>query len=151
MNNKFIDSIPDLTTLGSIILAYFLNLKFPIIEVVPFPFNLIGWVIVVAGLSLAIHTVAILKSRRTSSNPTEIPTMFIKNGPYSFSRNPVYLSYVIVTIGAAFIFGSVSAFIAPVICFTVLNSFIIPFEENNLHKKFDKEYEQYKNLVRKWI
>jgi len=57
----------------------------------------------------------------------------------------MYLAYVITTSGAAIIFGSITAFIAPVICFSVIHVVIIPFEERNLQKIFGQKYEHYQH------
>lgn len=151
MSNKIYNLVPDLTVLISILLAYFLNRAFPIIVVVPYPVNLMGWLMVAAGIGIVIHVLFTFKSKRTSLNPVELPSMLVTNGLYSYSRNPFYFSYVIITIGTAFILGSLTAFIAPIICFTMLNSVIIPIEERNMQNKFGQKYEQYKHSVRRWL
>jgi protein-S-isoprenylcysteine O-methyltransferase Ste14 len=145
------NSIPDATLAGSILLGYFLDLTLPITEIIPSPVNLIGWVVIAAGLGLAVYTLSILKSKHTSSDPGGVPSALITTGPFSFSRNPLYLGYAMATSGAAIIFGSLTAFIAPVICFSVIHLVIIPAEEKNLHKIFGIKYEYYKSSVRRWI
>jgi len=44
-----------------------------------------------------------------------------------------------------------TAFIAPIICFSVINLVIVPAEENNLQEIFGIKYEHYKSSVRRWI
>ncbi len=151
MTNKIYNSIPDATLAGSILAGYFLDLTLPITEIIPSPVNLIGWVVVAAGLGLAVYTLSILKSKHTSSDPGGVPSALITTGPFSFSRNPLYLGYVIATSGAAIIFGSLTGFTAPVICFSVIHLVIIPAEEKNLHKIFGMKYDHYKSSVRRWI
>ena len=151
MTNKIYNSIPDATLAGSILTGYFLDLTLPITEIIPSPVNLIGWGVFAAGLGLAVHTLSILRSKHTSSDPGGVPSALITTGPFSFSRNPLYLGYVIATSGAAVIFGSLTAFTAPVICFSVIHLVIIPAEEKNLHKIFGITYEHYKSSVRRWI
>jgi protein-S-isoprenylcysteine O-methyltransferase Ste14 len=145
------NSIPDATLVGSILVAYILDQVLPITEIIPSPVNLIGWVVLAAGLGLAIYTLLILKARHTSTDPRGVPSTLITAGFYSLSRNPMYLAYVITTSGAAIIFGSITAFIAPVMCFSVIHVVIIPFEERNLQKIFGQKYERYKHSVRRWI
>jgi len=151
MTDKYYNSIPDATLIGSILLAYFLDRILPITEIIPSPLNLIGWVVVAAGLGLALYTLSMLKSKHTSSDPGGVPSTLITTGLYSLSRNPLYLAYVIIASGAAIIFGSISAFIAPVICFSVIHLVIIPFEEKNLQKIFGQTYEHYQRSVHRWI
>jgi protein-S-isoprenylcysteine O-methyltransferase Ste14 len=151
VSKKIYNSIPDATLIGSILLAYFLDHVLPITEIIPYPVNLIGWVFVAAGLGLAIYTLSILKATHTSTDPGGVPSTLITAGFYSLSRNPMYLAYVITTSGAAIIFGSITAFIAPVICFSVIHVVIIPFEERNLQKIFGQKYEHYQHSVHRWI
>lgn len=151
MSKKIYNSIPDSTLFGSILLAYFLDHILPITEIIHYPVNLIGWVVVAAGLGLAIYMLSLLKSKHTSSDPGGVPSTLVTTGFYSLSRNPVYLAYVITTSGAAIIFGSITAFIAPVICFSVIHVFIIPLEERNLQKIFGQKYEHYQRSVHRWI
>ena len=149
--DKIYNSIPDATLIGSVLSAYFLDRLLPITEIIPYPVNLTGWVVVAAGLGLAIYTLSMLKSNRTSSDPGGIPSTLITTGLYSLSRNPMYLAYVITTSGAAIIFGSITTFIAPVICFSVIHVVIIPSEESNLQKIFGQKYEHYQRSVHRWI
>ena len=151
MTNKMYNSIPDATLAVSILLGYFLDLALPITEIIPSPVHLTGWAVVAAGLGLSVYTLSILKSKHTSSDPGGVPSALITSGPFSFSRNPLYLGYVIAASGAAIIFGSLTAFTAPVICFSVIHLIIIPAEEKNLHKIFGIKYEHYKSSVRRWI
>jgi protein-S-isoprenylcysteine O-methyltransferase Ste14 len=151
MTKKIYNLIPDATLAGSILLGYFLDITLPITEIIPSPVNLIGWVVIASGLGFSVCTLAILKSKHTSSDPGGLPSALITTGPFSFSRNPLYLGYVITTSGAAVIFGSLTAFIAPVICFSVIHLIIIPAEEKNLQKIFGIKYEHYKSSVRRWI
>jgi protein-S-isoprenylcysteine O-methyltransferase Ste14 len=151
MVKKIYNSIPDATLIGSILLAYLLDGVLPITEIIPWPVNLIGWVVVAAGLGLAIYTLSMLKATHTSTDPGGVPSTLITTGFYSLSRNPMYLAYVITTSGAAIILGSITAFIAPVICFSVIHVVIIPLEEKNLQKIFGQKYEHYQHSVHRWI
>jgi len=149
--NKIYDSVPDATLVGSIILAYFLDRILPVATLVAFPASLIGWAVVAVGVGFGAYILAVLKSKRTSTDATGVPSEFITVGPYKFSRNPFYLSYVVIALGAAFAMGSLMAFLAPIICFSVLNWSVIPLEEKTLQKNFGHQYTRYKQSVRRWI
>jgi protein-S-isoprenylcysteine O-methyltransferase Ste14 len=47
--------------------------------------------------------------------------------------------------------ASVSAFIAPIIFFLVVNTIVILCEENRLQKNFGIEYQRYRGSVRRWL
>jgi protein-S-isoprenylcysteine O-methyltransferase Ste14 len=150
-SSKIYNATPDATLVCSIILAYFLNRYLPVVNIVSFPISLLGWLVAVAGFSLAIYILNGLRARHTSTDATGAPSALATDGVYSFSRNPFYLSYLITATGAAIILGSLTAFVAPIICFAVLSTAIIPLEEKNLQKRFGQSYIQYKHRVRRWI
>jgi len=144
-------SIPDATLAGSVLLAYFSDRFLPMTRIIPSPLNLAGWAVVAAGLGLALCTLSLLRSEHTSTDPGGVPSTLITSGPFSRSRNPMYLAYVITASGAAMGFGSLSAFSAPVLCFAVLHLLIIPVEERKLHTVFGQEYEHYQRSVHRWL
>lgn len=150
-SNKIYNIIPDATLICSIILAYLLNNFFPVAIIIPFPVNLFGWLLALLGFGFAIYIIAMLRSRHMSTDATGVPSDFIVNGFFALSRNPFYLAYVVVLVGVALALGSLAAFIAPLVCFMILDLLIIPLEEKNLQKRFGKKYQHYKHSVRRWL
>jgi len=150
-SSKIYNVIPDATLVCSLILAYFFDHNSPIVTLVSSPASLTGWLMVILGLGLALYILANLRSEHTSTDAAGVPSEFITSGLYSRSRNPFYLSYVIITLGAAFTLGSLTSFVAPIICFAVMGAAIIPFEERILRQEFGQEYEQYRRKVRRWL
>jgi len=151
MTNKIYSPIPVGTLIASIVLAYFLDRHAPFIEIIPSPFNKTGWIIVASGIGSMIFAVLALTKNKTTIFPGEKPSALVTSGPFSFSRNPIYLLDVVVAMGAAVILGSLSAFVAPLICFLVLNFLVIPYEEKKLKTLFGSAYKAYLNSVRRWI
>jgi protein-S-isoprenylcysteine O-methyltransferase Ste14 len=143
--------VPGSTLGASIITAIVLDYFFPIATVIPFPYNLLGLVIVGSGMYLAFQSVRLLISHNTTFEAGGNPSSLVTRRPYSYSRNPIYLGFLLIALGTATILSSLSAFIAPIIFFLVVNTVIIPFEENRLQKNFGIEYERYKGSVRRWL
>jgi protein-S-isoprenylcysteine O-methyltransferase Ste14 len=140
------------TTLGaSIIIAVVLHYFFPVTILIPFPYNLLGLLIVGLGAYLVLQSVLLLISYNTTFEAGGNPSSLVTKYPYSYSRNPIYLGFLLIALGTATILSSLSAFIAPIIFFLVVNTIIIPFEENRLQKNFGIEYERYKASVRRWL
>lgn len=148
---KLYDAVPDATLACSIILAYLLNIFLPIAKIVTFPFTLIGVAMIVVAFGLAVTIIATLRAKHLSSDATGVPQAFLTTGFYAVSRNPFYLLYVVVALGTAIALGSLTAFVAPILCFIVLNFSIIPLEERILRQKFGSEYERYTRRVRRWL
>jgi protein-S-isoprenylcysteine O-methyltransferase Ste14 len=143
--------VPASTLGASIITAVILHYFFPIAIVVPFPYNLLGLLIVGLGVYLVLQSVLLLRSYNTTLEPSGNPSSLVTKYPYNHSRNPIYLGDLLIALGSATILSSLSAFIAPLIFFIVVNTKIVLFEENRLQKNFGIEYERYKESVRRWI
>ena len=72
-------------------------------------------------------------------------------GPYRFTRNPMYLGLVIVTLGIAVWVGAWPMFIAPIAVFATANWVHIPFEEVKMRRQFGATYDGYVGRVRRWV
>ena len=143
--------VPGSTLAASIITAVVLHYFFPVTTIIPFPYNLLGLVIVGFGVYLAFQSVRLLISHNTTFEASGNPSSLVTKYPYNYTRNPIYLGMLLIALGTATILSSLSAFIAPILFFLVVNTIIMPFEENRLQKIFGSEYERYKGSVRRWL
>jgi protein-S-isoprenylcysteine O-methyltransferase Ste14 len=143
--------VPGSTLGASIIIAVVLHYFFPVTILIPFPYNLLGLLIVGLGVYLAFQSVRLLISYNTTFEAGGNPSSLVTKCPYNHSRNPIYLGMLLIALGTATTLSSISAFIAPIIFFLVVNTIVIPFEENRLQKNFGIEYERYKASVRRWL
>jgi protein-S-isoprenylcysteine O-methyltransferase Ste14 len=143
--------VPASTLGASIITAIILHYLFPIATVIPFPYNLLGLLIIGLGVYLVLQSVLLLRSYNTTLEPGGNPSSLVTKYPYNHSRNPIYLGDLLIALGSATTLSSLSAFITPVIFFLVVNTIIIPFEENRLQKNFGIEYQRYRGSVRRWL
>jgi protein-S-isoprenylcysteine O-methyltransferase Ste14 len=143
--------VPGSTLAASIIIAVVLHYFFPVTIPIPFPYNLLGLLIGRLGVYLAFQSVRLLISYNTTFKPSRNPSSLVTKYLYSHSRNPIYLGDFLIVLGSATLLSSLSAFIAPLIFFLVVNTIIIPFEENRLQKNFGGEYERYKKSVGRWL
>ena len=143
--------VPGSTVGASTITAIVLHYLFPITILIPFPYNLLGLLIIGLGVHLVLQSVLLLRSYSTTVEVDRNPSSLVTQCPYSYSRNPIYLGFLLIAMGTAITLSSLSSFIAPIIFFLVVNTIIIPFEENRLQKNFGIEYERYKGSVRRWL
>jgi protein-S-isoprenylcysteine O-methyltransferase Ste14 len=106
------------TTLGaSIIIAVVLHYFFPVTILIPFPYNLLGLLIVGLGAYLVLQSVLLLISYNTTFEAGGNPSSLVTKCPYSYSRNPIYLGMLLIALGTATTLSSISAFIAPIVFF----------------------------------
>ena len=131
--------------------TFIVSLLFPGTNIIKFPYTLAGWAIVLVGFVAVLYILSNFKSRHTSTNPIDKPSEFIADSLFSFSRNPLYVTYVTILVGWALAFGSWITFIAPPLCFFVISRLIIPIEENIMERQFGERYKLYKKSVRRWL
>ncbi len=75
----------------------------------------------------------------------------VQKGPYRFSRNPLYLSLLILLFGISILtFSPWLLCVLPILYFLFLFKAVKP-EEEYLLKKFGKDYLAYSSKVRRWI
>src|SRR4029453_2729215 len=73
------------------------------IRILPEPFALIlGIVCLLAGPSLALPALLIMRAAGTHANPAKPALLIVRGGPYRFTRNPMYLALCLVQAGLGF-------------------------------------------------
>src|SRR5580658_276692 len=108
--------------------------------------------LIVLGLALPVTAVVLFRREGTEINPTSAANRrLVTSGPFRFTRNPMYLGFVIVTLGIAFWVGAWPMFLAPIATFATANWVHIPFEEQNMRRQFGEEFAAYCGRVRRWI
>ncbi len=100
---------------------------------------------------IAISAMKIMKKNKTDINFNNPTIKFITEGSFRFTRNPLYLSLLLVVGSIVIIANSAWYLIAFILLFLFFNFGIVPREEQYLKNRFGKEYIQYKNRVRRWI
>jgi len=143
--------MPDGYFIVLLLLSVFVHFMYPIVNIVPYPYNLIGIILFITGILLTLRTNFILLKIKTSIKPFETPSAFISSGPFKLSRNPIYLGMTLALFGVETVLGSLSPYIFPVIFVIIINGLIIPVEEKDLENKFGEKYLEYKTKVRRWI
>jgi len=142
---------PPFIALFLIIISIVLHYNFPILKLINFPYNLFGISGIVIGLWLAFWGRMTFEKNGTPVIPGEKPKVVVSTGPFNFTRNPMYLGFLISLLGLSVILGSLVSFIAPIGFFLIINLFMIPFEEILMEKTLGKKYNVYKSKVRRWI
>lgn len=72
-------------------------------------------------------------------------------GPYRWTRNPLYVGIVALTLGCALVLGSYAGLIATIFVFLFWDSWARFHEEKTLEQAFGDEYRKYKHQVRRWL
>lgn len=134
-----------------LVIAVLLHFFFPITQIINFPVNWSGLLFLLAGAILNIWADQLFKRNNTTVKPDETPTLLIKNGPFRFSRNPMYLGMEFLLVGVGIILGSVTSFMGAVLFLLIMEVRFIRQEEKILSEKFGDEFKAYKKKVARWI
>jgi len=123
----------------------------PLAHLIPWPMNLVGVPIALAGLVIAIIGAKKFKAVSTNIMTFDKPDILVIDGLFSHSRNPIYLGFALCAFGGAIALGSVAGLILAIAFFVVLDRWYVQFEETKMLQTFGVEYETYKKTVRRWI
>jgi protein-S-isoprenylcysteine O-methyltransferase Ste14 len=109
---------------------------------------LIGFILIAIGESLRMWAVR-YAGGVTRTTKVGAPSL-CTSGPYSYTRNPLYIGNVIIYSGVVFIAGSLNILSMLIITwafFIIQYYLIINLEQNTLIDIFGKEYKNYMNNV----
>ena len=112
---------------------------------------LIGFLIVGLALVNFFYTYVTFSNNNEEIHPKTVTTQIFTGGTFKFSRNPVYLSFVMMLLGCGITFNSLWYIYFSIINIILLQYGIIVPEEKYLEKEFGKDYLDYKKSVRRWL
>ena len=117
-----------------------------------FPLPPLGIALVTVPWILPVWAIIMFRREGTEVNPTSPANRkLVTIGPYRFTRNPMYLGLVIVTLGIAVWVGAWPMFLAPIATFVTANWVHIPYEEAKMRRQFGATYDGYVGRVRRWV
>lgn len=142
---------PPLLALIHVVLAFVLAWLMPIPLAVPPLLQASGFLLVVFGFLLG--TAALIIFRRTRKGPSSHGPVsgLVTSGIYRFSRNPVYLGFLLILIGISLNAGSYWGILLAPIMLILFNRLVIEPEEEYLAQKFGEEYRNFQAKVRRWL
>lgn len=143
--------LPPTYFLSYLIAGFVLHRVLPITQLIGPPLTYLGVPLILTGLGVNLWGAGLFRAKGTAIKPFEASSVLVTEGPFRFSRNPMYVGGVTVLLGTAVLLGSVTAFLAPVAMFLTLQKHFILAEEAMLEATFGESYRQYKARVRRWI
>lgn len=108
-----------------------------------------------AGLGLAIILMSVREFIKVSTtvNPIKIDeaSALVTSGPFTFTRNPMYLGMLLIVTGVAVWLGQLSGLIALPLFVAYITRFQIRPEEAVMRQKFGEAFVTYASQTRRWI
>lgn len=126
---------------------------FPIATWIVAPWQHAGWLIMGMSLLPAIGAIRLFRSAGTTTHPShpDKASQLVTHGVYRFTRNPMYLSMLLMLLAGAILFGSVSVLLIPPLFVWTLSTQQIQPEERALAELFGQSYLDYQQRVRRWL
>ncbi len=104
-----------------------------------------------AGLAVVIYAVTRFRRVETAFLHGKPTSTIVTDGIFGFSRNPIYLSFLVLQLAVALILNSYWIMITVPLTMAGLDLYVIRREEEYLSRKFGQTYDDYKARVRRWL
>jgi protein-S-isoprenylcysteine O-methyltransferase Ste14 len=113
--------------------------------------TIFGWLLFITGFLLRVWAAYYFYERQMKVIVLSTQKSLITSGPYSFSRNPLYLGgNVFMFFGAALLLGTPSGIIITFLHFPLVD-WMVRREEKQLEASFGKAWIDYRKKVRRWL
>lgn len=110
-----------------------------------------GWLLIVAAVAMDVAAMRAMSRAKTTIMPHRASEHLVTSGPFSFTRNPIYLGNTLLMIGIGLISGVVWFLLFAVIASFTTQKLAIEREEKHLQARFGKRYSDYAKRVRRWV
>jgi len=111
---------------------------------------LLGVPLIVAGCFFFGGALWTMRAHDKHPAHSDEPPTLITDGPFQYSRNPIYVGHSLVHVGASVLLNSVWPLVTLVPLLGYLRR-VVQREENRLEALFGPEYNQYRAEVRRWL
>ena len=129
------------------IFGEFIFPKYPLL----FLFNLFGIVGLIISLFFFFSGFNIFKSYKENPAPKTITKKIIKTGIFAYTRNPIYIAFILFHFSMFLIFENVAYLLTSIGLAIWIHNYVIKMEEEYLLREFPNEYKNYIESVSKWI
>jgi protein-S-isoprenylcysteine O-methyltransferase Ste14 len=110
-----------------------------------------GALFFVPGLALAAGAFRAFRRARTTANPYGESTAIITDGPFRYTRNPLYVTLALFYVALALVANAPWAVTTLPIALLLVHHGVILREERYLENRFGDQYVHYKARVRRWV
>lgn len=111
----------------------------------------LGWPLVIGGIAIGALGSREMRRVETNVDPYKPTTAIVSEGPFRFTRNPLYLSMTLIYCGITALANALpAALLLPAVLYLMRRG-VIEREERYLERKFGDEYLQYKARTPRWI
>ncbi len=150
-DNAGVIALPPLIYGVALVLGSVIHFLFPISILPSTPGRWLGVPLMLAAGLIVASAFRALGRARTTFDVYKPTTTIVSDGPFRYSRNPMYLSLTLLYMGLAVLINSLWILILILPVVVVIQIGVIKREEQYLERKFGEAYLRYKAQVRRWI
>lgn len=110
-----------------------------------------GWLFIVCGMALTCWGIATFRRLRTSVYPNRDASLLVSEGPYRFTRNPMYAGLTLAYVGGSMVIASLWPLLHLPLVLALLYVLVIAREERHLTEAFGDAYRDYQRRVGRWL
>jgi protein-S-isoprenylcysteine O-methyltransferase Ste14 len=129
----------------------FLHFLSPGTKVLALPWNLLGLIPLVLGVTINLVADKSFKKYETTVKPFEDSAALITTGVFRLTRHPMYLGFVLILLGIAVLMGSFTPYLVVLVFAIFMDTVFIKYEEKKLEETFGEVWSAYKQKVRRWV
>jgi protein-S-isoprenylcysteine O-methyltransferase Ste14 len=111
----------------------------------------IAVVLCVASLIIGVSAVREFHRHNTPTNPYKATTVLVTSGIFRYTRNPMYLGFVLLACGIAVGLNSIAYLVAAALLATLLRVLVISHEEQLMAESFGERFRSYCGSTRRWL
>jgi len=141
---------PPLVVLAAILLGIGLNRAWSL-PFMPSTLWLLGPIVTLCAVLLYMLSFREFRAAGTSVRGNKRTTTIVRTGPYRFSRNPIYLAFILLVMGLSVWLNNLWLLVTLVPAAGLMAAVVIPREERFLERNFPDQYSSYKTTVRRWL
>jgi protein-S-isoprenylcysteine O-methyltransferase Ste14 len=142
---------PPLLFVAAFALGWLLNRAIPLPVLPAAPARVLAPLFGLAALVIAAAAWRELRRAGTPVNPYKPTATLVRSGPFAYSRNPLYLSLILLSLGLALALNAAWCVAALVPVVVVLQRGVIAREEAYLLRRFGDAYRSYCAATRRWL
>jgi protein-S-isoprenylcysteine O-methyltransferase Ste14 len=145
---------PPIIYLAAIAVSVLLNVFYPLpwlgqsLSAILF---VLGWLMIAAFVALNILAIRAMRRAGTTVRPNRATDHLVTEGPFSFTRNPLYLAGTMLIVGIGLVTGIAWFLPLAILAAFAVQKLAIEREERHLQARFGETYLDYARRVRRWI
>lgn len=131
--------------------AVVLNQVWPLGDFPPRAYRAAGVAVMAAGFALDCSAMLTMRRQHANILPHRKATSLVTTGPFSLSRNPIYLGNTVMLLGAAAVFANAWFVAVTPFAAVAVTRLAIRREERHMGETFGAAWQDYVGRVPRWL